>query len=168
MCMRTLFHSAGGYHTVMSVKFFAVLFALAVLFLSCSKEGRKKEEEELSAGNVTSADIEQHAGKPPEPLTDKDMERLLGETGTIKEFTPEIFVALTILYQKESRKWLAESAALPADEQKKYIDDANRSFFGAFGITEEQYISYSQSHIDELNAYMSEHPELMADIVIED
>ena len=40
----------------------------------------------------------------------------------------------------------------------------NKKFFNSFGITEEQYIEYSQKNIDELNKYMEDHPELVSEL----
>ena len=91
---------------------------------------------------------------------EKDTEEEPYDIGTIEEFTPEIFVRLTILYKKESTRWLEEAALLSDAEQYRYFEESNRSFFEYFGITEEDYIRYSTNHIDELNKYLEEHPEL--------
>ncbi|HUT65179.1 MAG TPA: hypothetical protein VMZ05_03410 [Spirochaetota bacterium] len=91
---------------------------------------------------------------------EKDTEEEQYDIGTIGEFTPEIFVRLTILYKKESTRWLEEAALLSDAEQHRYFEESNRSFFEYFGITEEDYIRYSTDHIDELNKYLEEHPEL--------
>jgi len=91
---------------------------------------------------------------------EKDAEEEQYDIGTIEEFTPEIFVRITILYKKESTRWLEEAALLSDAEQHRYIEESNRSFFEYFGITEEDYLRYSTDHIDELNKYLEEHPEL--------
>jgi hypothetical protein len=92
---------------------------------------------------------------------ENEFENIVNEVGTIEEFTPETFVIITILNRKMTRKWLDEAMILPPEEQKKYIDEENLSFFSAFGITEEQFIKYSQENLEEINNYMEDHPELI-------
>ena len=78
-----------------------------------------------------------------------------------EKLTPELFVNITIRYQRETKDWLEESRALPEKEQEAYLDKMNREFFAKLGMTEEEYVAFSQSHIEELDAYMEKHPELM-------
>lgn len=143
--------------------FIRILFIIAFLeliLLSCSKTREKKER-----GNIPLDSSEVQVEKEEIKIQSLDEKELLKEIGVIKEFNPEIFVKLTILYRRESKKWLEESRSLPPEDQRNYMEGANRSFFTRFGTTEEDYISYSQSHIDELNAYMDEHPELLKDVM---
>lgn len=117
-------------------------------------------------GRAVSPEASQEVSPPAQeknktPLKkEKDAEEEQYDIGTIEEFTPEIFVRITILYKKESTRWLEEAALLSDAEQHRYIEESNRSFFEYFGITEEDYLRYSTDHIDELNKYLEEHPEL--------
>jgi hypothetical protein len=117
-------------------------------------------------GRAVSPEVSPEASPPVQgekktPLKkEKVSEEEQYDIGTIEEFTPETFIRLTILYKKESREWIEEAALLSDAEQHRYFEKSNRSFFEYFGITEEDYIRYSTDHIDELNKYLEEHPEL--------
>jgi hypothetical protein len=102
-----------------------------------------------------------------EPIR-KEFEDLLDRSKPIKTFTPEIFVALTIKHRKETLRWVEEVKNLSEDEQKKYLENANRAFFDSYGTSEDAFIQYPQRHMDELNSYINEHPELMKDLAMED
>jgi hypothetical protein len=97
----------------------------------------------------------EEADLKPEKISAEDI-------GIIEEFSPEIYVKITILYKNESKKWLEEFASLDPDKQKKYFEDASTAFFERFGITEEEYINYGKEHTEELDQYMNEHPELLS------
>jgi hypothetical protein len=90
------------------------------------------------------------------------MEELIDKIGVIEEYTPELFVYLTILYKKETARWIAESSALPDAQQQHYIEEENKHFFERFGTTEEEYIRYSTEHWEELDSYIEVHPEFMS------
>jgi len=150
------------------VVLFGFLGSIAFVTGGCSKlPGRKKGGAEQGEG-ASSGRGEIDARAPVEQPISKELEDLLARSTPIKELTPELFVALTIKHLRESKRWVEESKSLTADEQKEYIDKANKSFFGAYGTTEDAFVKYSQNHIDELNSYMSDHPELMKDLAIED
>lgn len=132
-----------------------------LLLLSCSREQRK-EKASVEGPGVTTAPIR------PE---DREEERGAAETpfdidsfddiGRIEKLTPELFVKVTVLYRKESKVWLDKAKTMPAGEQEKFIEDVNRKFFSYLGLTEEEYTGFSANNIDELNAYMELHPELL-------
>jgi hypothetical protein len=108
-----------------------------------------------------------------EPLEEVDVEDTGGvenpgishDIGLIDELTPEVFVKLTILYRRENRRWLEHSQALTPEEQERYLERKNNEFFSRYGLEEEEYVSYSQQNIDELNEYIAEHPELMSQLM---
>jgi hypothetical protein len=81
------------------------------------------------------------------------------------KLTPEKFVEITIRYQRETRGWLEESQVLPEKEQEAYLEKMNKEFFAKLGMTEEEYVEYSQNHIEELNVYIGKHPELMVELM---
>ena len=87
------------------------------------------------------------------------------EKAVADSLTPELFVEITIRHRKETMRWLEESQALPSREQESYLERMNREFFEKLGLTEEEYVEYSEKHIEELNAYIEEHPEIMAQLI---
>lgn len=131
------------------------------LFVSCSKGEKdgvffKKREKVI---HEPAPPVEVEEGKEKEgSITDVESTR---DIGKVDKLTPEIFVKITILYRKESKDWVEKSMGLPPSEQEKFIEDANSKFFSSLGITEEEYLSFSEKNIDELNAYLKEHPELV-------
>jgi hypothetical protein len=142
----------------------AALFSGAALY-GCTK-GKKAREGQ--AEEVTSPQVEVQVPSAAEEPIKKELEDLLDRSKPIKEFTPEVFVALTIKHRKETKRWVEESKNLSEQEQKKYIENANRAFFSSYGTNEEAFIQYPQSHMEALNSYINEHPELMKDLAIED
>jgi len=139
---------------------------IPIMLISCSKEkkeirpepSREPEIEIPAAPEITESES---SGKL------ESTEELEAQIGKIKTFTPELFVKLTIVYRRENKKWLKEVQNLPSAEQDAFIEQKNKEFFTRFGISEEQYISYSQNNIEELNKYMSEHPELLPELMDE-
>ena len=146
---------------------FKIIIVIAVIFsttLSCSRNREKeKTEQKLPAEKETEEDHQLDSSRD-EQYYENEFEKIVNDIGKIQEFTPETFVTITILYRKMTRKWLDEAMALSSEEQKNFLDGENLSFFNAFGITEGQFIKYSQENIDELNKYMEEHPELISEM----
>ena len=121
-----------------------------------------KREEERNLGTLEETlDYGEEEKSRDDALKDEVFDNLRDEIGLIEGFTPEVFVKLTILYRRETKRWLSESKKLSPEKQQAYYEEANKSFFESFGTTEEEYVQYSQTHMDELNSFMSEHPELM-------
>lgn len=138
------------------------VFLMLGLFISCSKEEKKDRVFFKKRGNVTHESprmIEEEEVKETEKSV-IDVESVR-DIGKVEKLTPEIFVKITILYRKESKNWVEKSMGLPPPEQEKFIEDANSKFFSSIGISEEEYLSFSEKNIDELNAYLKEHPELV-------
>ena len=130
----------------------------------CTKGKKPREAQE----ETPTAQVEvQTPGTAEEPIR-KELEDLLARSKPIKTFTPELFVALTIKHRKATLRWVEESKKMSEGDQKKYLENANRAFFESFGTNEEAFIQYPQTHIDELNAYIHEHPELMKELSMED
>jgi hypothetical protein len=132
------------------------------LFVSCSKGEKKdrvffKKREKVTHEPAPPIEVEEGKEKE-ESITDVES---IKDIGKVDKLTPEIFVKITILYRKESKNWVEKSMGLPPSEQEKFIEDANSKFFSSLGITEEEYLSFSEKNIDELNAYLKEHPELV-------
>lgn len=142
-------------HRSMIVRTASFLIAITLALSSCSRDREEAKPQEKKAIFEEKKEETQ--------VVDIDSERIREEDiGIIEEFSPELFVKFTILYKNESKKWLEESASLEPEEQKQYFDEANITFFKRFGITEEEYINYGKEHIDELDKYMEEHPELLS------
>ncbi len=147
---------------------FKIIIVIAIIFsitLSCSRNREKGKTEQKLPAEKEAEEDEPIDSSFDEQYYEKEFEKILNEVGTILEFTPETFVIITILNRKMTRKWLDEAMALTPEEQKKDLDDENLSFFNAFGITEEQFIKYSQENIDKLNNYMEENPELISELL---
>ena len=150
-----------------SINTFRIIIVIAIIFsttLSCSRNREKEKTEQKLPAEKETEDDELIDSSLDEQYYENEFEKIVNDVGKIQKFTPETFVTITILYRKMTRKWLDEAMALPAEEQKNYLDEENVSFFNAFGITEEQFIKYSQANIDELNKYMEEHPELISEL----
>ena len=137
-----------------------IVIVILLLMGACSREKGRAVSPEVSPEMSPEALPQALEGEKAPLKKEKDTEEEPYDIGTIEEFTPEIFVRLTILYKKESTRWLEEAVLLSDAEQYRYFEESNRSFFEYFGITEEEYIHYSTDHIDELNKYLEEHPEL--------
>ncbi len=149
----------------MLIRIFIIFVVIMTVLFSCDRGKREKEPtsslltKEEETGLRRKEDLQKVKTEE-----EYDLDFSAEDIGAIKEFTPEIFVKLTILYKNESKKWLKEAQSLSPEKQTEYIEEANRSFFEQFGIKEEDYIDYSQKNIDELNAYMSEHPEFISQL----
>lgn len=139
-----------------SVIVLAFLFGMG----ACSGEKGRDEPENRVTPEKTLDEDSSVLKKKTKPLK----EEVQQEIGIIEEFTPATFVRLTILYRKESLRWLEESAVLSDLEQQHYFEESSRAFFKQFGVTEEEYTKYSAENIDELNSYMEEHPELIGEL----
>jgi hypothetical protein len=85
----------------------------------------------------------------------------------VSELTPELFVRITIQYQRENRKWIETSQRMESKEQEVYLNRMNEDFFARIGITEQQYLAYGEQNADALDAYVQEHPELMRELLQE-
>ena len=133
-----------------------VLIFLLILLVSCGKNKTMHQEEKGAERTTKEEAVEEESG------FESEIEYRAEDIGKIEKFTPEIFVQVTIQYKKESGKWIKESGSLPAAEQNEYIEKANRLFFSQFGITEQNYLDYSQNNIEELNRYLEKHPELLS------
>jgi hypothetical protein len=81
--------------------------------------------------------------------------------------TPDAFIRITILYRRENRMWLEQSQSLSSQEQERYLEEMNAAFFSKFGFTEEEFLAYGENNTSELDAYIQEHPELMAEMMEE-
>jgi hypothetical protein len=130
----------------------------------CAKWKKQREARE----ETPPAQLEVQTPATAEEPIRRELEELLERSKPIKSFTPELFVALTIKHRKETLRWLEDSKKMSEDDQKKYLENANRAFFEAFGTSEEAFIQYPQRHIDDLNDYINDHPELMKELSIED
>ncbi len=136
---------------------------LLLLLPACS---RSREEKEHRAPVVKQKQREKtpaRAGKR-EPGA-KTGNNIPENIGPIETLTPELFVQITIQYRKEHKKWLQEAQHLFPDERSDFIEKANDAFFERLGITEEEYIAYSQNNIDALNEYIEKHPQLLPDVM---
>jgi hypothetical protein len=86
----------------------------------------------------------------------------------VDDMTPELFIRITIQYQRENRVWIETSRTMASEEQREYLDRMSDEFFSRTGITEQQYLAYGEQHADELDAYVQEHPELMRALLKEE
>jgi hypothetical protein len=146
------------------LKIFVIFMIIFFAIFSCSKNKEKDKTEEKVQIEKETEEREEAESKIDKEFYEEEFNSTLEEIGTIQEFTPESFVKVTILYKKMTRVWLEETMTLPSEEQKEYLDLENQKFFDAFGITEEQFIEYSQENIEELNKYMEDHPELISEL----
>ena len=140
----------------MSFRRSIIVFTVLFLIGACSRD---KDRQKPVPETTPEIQLERRDKDKAPPKEEKG-----SEIGTIEEFTPEVFVRLTILYRKESSKWLEDAAQLSEAEQQRYFDEENRRFFEKYGITEEDYIRYSTDNIEELNRYMEENPDLMGEL----
>jgi len=147
-----------------------ILLMLIVLFLSfsCSKNERKTNFKKQTKGEIKNG-LEEKSITSEKIDYDKDLEEENvseeQKNVVIKEFTPEIFINLTIVYRSKNKKWLEDSVDFTPEMKKEFLENEHRKFFEKYGITEDDYINYSQTHVDELNNYMSEHPELLSQLI---
>jgi len=137
---------------------------LGVIVGACA---RQKDSGEPSVSPRESPEIRETSPSPKDKARDREKrlsEKLYDEIGVIEEFTPELFVRITVLYRSESARWIAESSTLTDAEQQRYIDEENKRFFGRFGTTEDEYIRYSTEHWEELDSFIEANPEFMPDL----
>ncbi len=138
-----------------------IALATGILFLhlACS---RSREEKEQGPPVIKQ---EQRGNRPSETVKKEPREEtgdsMLEGVRPIDTLTPELFVKITIQYRREHKKWLEEAQELSPEERSDFIENANKTFFERIGITEEEYIAYSQNNIETLNAYIEEHPQLL-------
>jgi len=142
-----------------------IILVTGILFLllipACNRSREKKEPGSPVLKQEERKKTPAQAEKK-EPETGASMPVVIGPVDTL---TPELFVQITIQYRKEHKKWLQEAQELPPDKRSDFIEKANRDFFKSLGITEEEYIAYSQNNIDALNAYIEENPQLLPDVM---
>jgi hypothetical protein len=149
----------------MLIRIFIIFIVTMTVLFSCDRSKREKEPTSSLLTKEEETGLRRKEDLQKDQLEEEyNLDFSAEDIGVIQEFTPEIFVKLTILYKNESKKWIKEAQSLPPEKQTEYIEKANRSFFAQFGSREEAYIDYSQKNIDELNAYMSEHPEYFSQL----
>ncbi|MBN2322691.1 MAG: hypothetical protein JXQ30_03070 [Spirochaetes bacterium] len=151
----------GRYRIPLKKFLYIAAVLLGLIAGACS---RQKEREEPSTISSKSAEQKKTPPSSREEAAESERKRtdeFIDEIGIIEAYTPELFVHLTILYKKETARWVAESSALSDAEQQNYIDEENKRFFERFGTTEEEYIRYSTEHWEELDRYIEEHPEFV-------
>ncbi len=138
-----------------------IALAIGILFLhlACS---RSREEKEQGPPVLKQ---EQRGNKPSETDKMKTRDSIPEGVSQFNTLTPELFVEITIQYRKEHKKWLEEAQELPPDERSDFIENANKTFFNRLGITEDEYVAYSQNNIEILNAYIEEHPQLLPKVM---
>ena len=134
------------------------------MLYGCTKWKKPKQNQEEAESPGVEVQVPETAEEPIR----KEFEDLLDRSKPIKEFTPDVFVALTIKHRKETLRWVEESKNLPEEEQNKYLETANRAFFESYGTNEDAFTRYPQRYMDELNSYINEHPELMKYLAMED
>ncbi len=134
-----------------------IFFVLLMTAVSCAKREDTPLPEEMKDSETEDLPHMEGYGEEKEQIRKSDIE-------IIDEFTPEIFVKLTILYRKKSALWLERAQSLEPEERDKFLERENRQFFASFGTTEDEYIQYSENNIEKLNKYMSEHPELLPEL----
>ena len=89
-------------HKSMYVRTASYLLAITLALSTCSRDREVAKPQEKKA--IFKEKQEET------PLMDIDAEKIREEDiGIIEEFSPEVFVKFTILYKKESKKWLEES-----------------------------------------------------------
>jgi len=135
---------------------------LFLLLLPACNRSREKKEPGPSVLKQGEREKTPARAEKKEPETGASMTDVIG---SVDALTPEIFVKITIQHRKEHKKWLQEAQELPPDKRNDFIEKANRDFFKRLGITEEEYIAYSQNNIDALNAYIEENPQLLPDVM---
>ncbi len=142
-------------------------FTAIVLGVIAGACARQKDSGEPSLFPRESPERKETSTSPKDKTRDREerlSEELYNEIGVIEEFTPELFVRITVLYRSESARWIAESSTLSDAEQQRYIDEENKRFFGRLGTTEDEYIRYSTEHWEELDSFIEAHPEFMSDL----
>ena len=138
-----------------------ILSLILIYLVSCGKSKKDTEETTLQEEKGPERTIKEEIARG-ESGSESEIQYSVEDIGKIESFTPEIFIKITILYRKESSKWIEESSSFPTDEQNDYIERANRLFFSQFGISENDYIQYSTNNNEELNRFLEEHPEWLS------
>lgn len=133
-----------------------VLLAL-VLGAGCKQTAQQSKPREPSRKVQREKSPEASASIPRVTIDQRGVE----EIGSFDRLTPEIFVKITILYRKEMKQWLRTARSLNPGKQQLFFEEANRTFFRTLGITEEEYLRYSERNQEKLNRYLEEHPELL-------
>jgi len=133
------------------------VFFLLVTVVSCAKREAPPHAEDIKDAESDNSTHTTEYGDERKQIQKDDI-------GIIDEFTPEIFVKLTILYRRESEIWMKEAQSIEPNQRDKFLERENEKFFARFGTTEEEYIQYSENNIEKLNEYMSERPELLSEL----
>jgi len=114
----------------------------------------------------TEEEAESPPAETPEDIPEIHLDReAVGKIGSFEQLSPRLFIELTILYRRETERWLTTAQTLDPGLREQYLERANRVFFSTFGITEEEYLRFGERNQEELNRYLEEHPELMKDVM---
>jgi hypothetical protein len=135
-----------------------VLYTLAALFLLTMSFSCTERQDRERRDGLFKSRTEKDGGLTAEEQRD---------IGVANELTPDAFIRITILYRRENRMWLEQSQSLSSQEQERYLEEMNAAFFSKFGFTEEEFLAYGENNTSELDAYIQEHPELMAEMMEE-
>jgi hypothetical protein len=141
-----------------TTSFITVAIFIVMMIIACEKSRRGFEE----PAPKEEEGVEEKEKSTNTQKTESGLDFNAEDIGKIEKFTPEIFVKVTIIYQRESREWIQQSISLLLETQNEYIEKANRLFFEQFGTTEEEYLRYSQENIDELDRFLKNHPEFLS------
>jgi len=139
-----------------------VSFLLAVSGIACTDQKEKGRGLSLFRRDerIREGEVERKGDKSKDSLASG-----IDRPVTAEELTLELFVKITIMYNKQNRRWIEESQSLPPKKQEQYLESMNNEFFSVLGLTEEEYVAYSQAHIEELDAYIEKHPELRSQLM---
>ena len=121
------------------------LIILILFFSQCSKNNSKAKEEEENTGfeETTSNTIDFNA-----------MKKLLDNS---KELNIEVFFAISVLHKKYVSQFENQAVSLSEDQQREFYHQKKIEFFKSIKYTEEEYDSFMQNHIEEMNEYINEH-----------
>jgi hypothetical protein len=136
-----------------------VTLTLCFFLFFCTEETEKNSL--ADAKDVRHSQDRNLTNTPIEAEENQGAREEIDNIGIVNKLTPETFVKITILYNSTYQNWLEESQNLPTDEQRRFLDEMNMKFFSQFGLTEDEYVKYSQNNMEELNNYIASHPELL-------
>ena len=121
-----------------------------ILIVQCNKKNNldKKESEEDTSTQTSKLNAKSE-------IDFDAMKKIIDNSETLDM---DVFFAISVLHKYHISQYVGEVENLSEEEQKKYFEQKKRDFFNSIKYTEDEYRSFMERNIEQLNEYQNEHP----------
>lgn len=129
-----------------------VLLFLMILFLLtyCGKKGNTDKKNNEENMNVQSDRLN--------AKNEIDFDAMKKIIDNSDKLDMDVFFAISVLHKYNIDQHIGEVENLSKEEQQKYFEQKKKDFFDSIKYTEDEYISFMENNIEQLNEYQNEHP----------